>query len=223
MNNTEISKSQAYRMPIIMMIVLGLILFLTAGSLRYWQAWIYWTAFSVLTIFITEYFFIRSPDLLARRWQHQDQETVRKSPAIFNLFPLFYFVAGFDFRFHWSMVPVWVVLAANLMAFLGYVLIIIGFRENSYTAGNITVEEEQQVITTGPYAVIRHPMYTGMLLMILFAPLALGSYWGLIPALLFIPWVLFRIRNEEELLISELSGYGDYCAKTPFRLIPRVW
>lgn len=223
MENTAISKLKAYRMPIIMMAVLGLILFLTAGSLRYWQAWIYWTAFSSLTIFLTEYFFIRSPDLLARRWQHKDQETVQKSPGIFNLFPFFYFVAGFDFRFHWSMVPVWMVVAANLMASLGYVLIIIVFRENSYTSGNITVEEEQQVIMTGPYAVIRHPMYTGMALMELFAPLALGSYWALIPALLFIPWVITRIGNEEELLLRELPGYGDYCVKTPYRLIPRIW
>jgi len=223
MENTELSKSKAYRMPIIMMIGLGLILFLTAGSLRYWQAWIYWTLFSALTIFITEYFFTKGPELLARRWEHKNQETVRKSPGIFNLFPLFYFVAGFDFRFHWSTVPVWVVVAANLIAFLGYVLIIIVFRENSYTSGNITVEEEQPVITTGPYAVIRHPMYTGMSLMILFAPLALGSYWALIPALLFIPWVLTRIRNEEELLLRELPGYRDYCSKTAYRLIPSLW
>ncbi|MGE5390834.1 MAG: methyltransferase family protein [Deltaproteobacteria bacterium] len=223
MENAELTKSQAYRMPITMLIGLGLILFLTAGTLRYWQAWIYWTVFSLLTIFITEYFFIRSPDLLARRWQHKDQETVRKSPGFLNLFSLFYFVAGIDFRFHWSTVPLWVVAAANLLAFLGYVLIIMVFRENSYTSGNITVEDAQQLITTGPYAVIRHPMYTGMSLMILFAPLALGSYWALIPALLFIPWVLIRIRNEEELLLRELPGYRDYCAKTPNRLIPRIW
>lgn len=223
MANNELSKAQAYRMPIIMLLGLGLILFLTAGSLRYWQGWIYWIAFSVLTIFITEYFFKRSPELLARRWEHQDQATVRKSPFIFNLFPLFYLVAGFDFRWHWSMVPVGVVVTANIIAFLGYLLIIIVFRENTYTSGNITVEKEQPVITTGPYAVIRHPMYTGMSLMILFAPLALGSYWALIPALFFIPWVILRIRNEEDLLLRELAGYGDYCAKTPYRLIPRIW
>jgi len=210
-------------MPIIMMVGLGLILFLSAGSLRYWQAWIYWTIFSALTIFITEYFFTKSPELLARRWEHKNQESVRKAPGFFNLFPLFYFVASFDFRFHWSTVPVWVVVAANLMAFLGYVLIIIVFRENRYTSGNITVEEEQQVITTGPYAVIRHPMYTGMSLMVLFAPLALGSYWALIPALLYIPWVIIRIKNEEELLLRELPGYQDYCIKIAYRLIPSVW
>ena len=223
MENTAISKSKAYIMPFIMMLGLGLVLFLPAGSFRYWQAWIYWTTFLIPTLFITVYFFKRSPELLARRWQHKDQETVQKIPGFLNFFSLFYFVAGFDFRFHWSTVPVWVVIAANLMAFLGYVFIIIVFRENSYASGNIKVEEEQPVITTGPYAIIRHPMYAGMLLMVLFAPLALGSYWAVIPSLLFIPWTVIRIKNEEDLLLRNLPGYQNYCIKTPYRLIPSVW
>ncbi len=114
-------------------------------------------------------------------------------------------------------------MAANPIAFLGYVFIIIVFRENSYASSNITVEEEQPVIATGPYALIRHPMYTGMLLMILFAPLALGSYCAVIPTLLFIPWTVIRIKNEEELLLENLPGYQDYCAKISYRLIPWVW
>lgn len=210
-------------MPTIMMIGLGLVLFLSAGSFKYWQGWVYWTAFLIPTLFITVYFSKRSPELLARRWEHKDQETVRKIPGFLNLFILFYFVAGFDFRFHWSSVPVWLVIAANIIAFLGYLIIVIVFRENSFASGNITVEEAQPIITTGPYAIIRHPMYTGMLAMILFAPLALGSYWAIIPSLLFIPWVVLRIKNEEELLLRELSGYRDYCTKTVYRLMPLVW
>lgn len=220
---TNTSSFKIYLFPMIMMIVMGLILFLPAGTLRYWQAWIYWVMFSAVTLFITAYFAKRSPELLARRWQHKDQETVRKIPGLLNLFPLFYFVAGFDFRFHWSTVPVWIVIAANLTAFLGYVFIVIVFRENSYASGNIKVEDEQQVVATGPYAVIRHPMYTGMLIMVLFAPLALGSYWALIPSLLIIPWTVMRIKNEEELLLQELPGYKDYCSKTPYRLVPAIW
>ncbi|HWQ73921.1 MAG TPA: isoprenylcysteine carboxylmethyltransferase family protein, partial [Syntrophomonas sp.] len=153
----------------------------------------------------------------------EDQETVKKIPVFFNLFFLAYIIPGFDFRFHWSTVPVWVVIAANLMVFLGYVLIILVFKENSYASSNITVENEQAVISTGPYSIIRHPMYTGLSAMVLFAPLALGSYWAVIPALLHIPWTVLRIRNEEELLLRELPGYQDYCAKTPYRLIPSVW
>ena len=223
MENTNISKSKAYIMPIIMMVVLGLVLFLPSGSLKYWQAWVYWTTFLIPTLFITVYFFKRSPELLARRWQSKDQETVKKIPAFFNLFLLSYIIPGFDFRFHWSTVPVWAVVVADLIVFLGYVLIILVFKENSYTSSNITVENEQKVISTGPYAKIRHPMYAGMLLMVLFAPLALGSYWAVIPSLLFIPWTVIRIKNEEDLLLRNLTGYRDYCTKTPYRLIPLVW
>ncbi len=223
MGNAAISKSKAYIMPLIMMAGLGLVLFLPAGTLRYWQAWVYWTTFLIPTLFITIYFFKRSPELLARRWQSKDQETVKKIPAFLNLFLLSYIIPGFDFRFHWSTVPVWAVVMADLIVFLGYVLIILVFKENSYTSSNITVENEQKVISTGPYAKIRHPMYAGMLLMVLFAPLALGSYWAVIPSLLFIPWTVIRIKNEEDLLLRNLPGYRDYCTKTPYRLIPSVW
>lgn len=223
MENTAISKSKAFGRAIVGIIVLGVILFVPAGSLRYWPAWIYWTIFSSLTLFITGYFFTRSPELLARRAEVKDQETVKKIPAVLNLFLLAYLIPGFDFRLHWSTVPVWAVVAANFMVFLGYVFIIIVFKENSYASANLKVEEEQQIISTGPYAVIRHPMYTGLLVMVLFAPLALGSYLALIPGLLFIPWTIIRIRNEEELLLRSLPGYHEYCIKTPYRLIPSVW
>lgn len=119
--------------------------------------------------------------------------------------------------------PIWTIAAANFMVFLGYVFIIIVFKENSYASANIKVEKEQQVISTGTYAIVRHPMYTGMLVMTLFTPLALGSYWAVIPGLLFMPWTVIRIKNEEELLLRELPGYRDYCTKTPYRLIPSVW
>ncbi|HWP98656.1 MAG TPA: isoprenylcysteine carboxylmethyltransferase family protein [Syntrophomonadaceae bacterium] len=223
MENTTLSKTKAYTRAIVGLVVLWVILFLTAGSLQYWQAWIYWTIFSALTLFITSYFFKRSPELLARRAEVKDQETVKKIPAFLNLFALAYLIPGFDFRFHWSTVPVWVVVAANLMVFLGYVFIIIVFKENGYASANIKVEEDQQVISTGPYAIIRHPMYTGLLVMVLFAPLALASYWAVIPALLNIPWTIIRIKNEEELLLRDLPGYRDYSIKTPYRLIPSVW
>lgn len=206
-----------------MMIVFGVVLFLPAGSFRYWQAWIYWTLFLIPTVFITFYFFKKDPKLLASRWQATDQSTVKKIPAFFKLFYLAYIIPGFDFRFHWSNVPLWVVVAANLIFFLGYVFIVRVFMENSYASANIKVEEDQQVIATGLYAQIRHPMYTGLLMMVLSTPLALGSYWAVIPGLLFIPWTVFRIKNEEELLLRDLAGYKEYCQETRYRLIPFVW
>ncbi|MDT3698699.1 MAG: isoprenylcysteine carboxylmethyltransferase family protein [Thermincola sp.] len=220
---TDLTAAKAYRIPAIMMIVLGLILFLPAGSLRFWQAWIFWCGISALTVFIAAYFLHRDPALLSRRMKIKDQENTRKPPAFLKLFFLGYMVPGLDFRFHWSAMPVWLVITSNAIVFLGYILVFIVFMENSYAATVIQVEEEQQVITTGLYALVRHPMYLGMLIMSLFTPLALGSYWGIIPFFLTIPWTVIRIEIEEETLLRDLPGYKDYCLKTNYRLIPLIW
>ncbi len=223
MENTEHSRLKAYMFPIIMILFMGLVIFLPAGTLRYWQAWIYLAVFAVPTLFITIYFQKRNPEFLARRRRVKDQESVKKTSVFFNLAFLAYIIPGFDFRYHWSSVPVWLVITANLMVFLGYVFIIIVFKENSYASANLQVEENQRIISTGPYGVIRHPMYTGLLMMILFAPLALGSYWAVLPALLYIPWTVIRIKNEEEMLLRDLPGYREYCSRIAYRLIPLVW
>lgn len=222
-DNTKVSKLKAYLVPIIIMFVMGIIIFLPAGSFRFWQAWIWWLDFSVLTIFITAYFLKKSPELLSRRMKFKEKETTRKPPTFLNLYFLEFLIPGLDFRFHWSNVPVWTTITANVIVFLGYIFIIIVFKENSYASTIIQVEQEQQVITTGPYAVVRHPMYLGLLLMLLFSPLALGSYWAIIPSLLCIPSLVLRIKSEEEVLLQDLTGYKDYCLKTRYRLIPSIW
>ncbi|WP_416100994.1 methyltransferase family protein [Clostridium carboxidivorans] len=109
------------------------------------------------------------------------------------------------------------------MVLSGYIFIIFVFNENSYASTIIQVENKQQVISTGPYSIVRHPMYLGMLIMFLFTPLALGSYWAVIPFLLSVPMNVFRIKSEEEVLLRELPGYKDYCLKTHYRLIPLIW
>jgi protein-S-isoprenylcysteine O-methyltransferase Ste14 len=114
-------------------------------------------------------------------------------------------------------------ISTHAFVFLGYIFIIMVFKENSYASTVIQVEKEQQVIFTGPYAIVRHPMYLGMLIMELFTPLALGSYWAIIPFLLTIPWTFIRIKIEEEALLQDLLGYKDYCLKTRYRLIPSIW
>ncbi|UWG99217.1 isoprenylcysteine carboxylmethyltransferase family protein [Dehalobacter sp. DCM] len=206
-----------------MMVVMGIILFLPAGSTRFWPAWLWLLGLSGLMIFTTAFFLRRSPELLARRMKFKEKEIRRKPPAILNVYFLGFIIPGFDFRLQWSTVPIWMIITANAMVFLGYIFIIFVFKENSFASTIIQVETEQHVITTGPYTIVRHPMYLGMLIMSLFSPLALGSYWAIIPSLFIIPSLILRIKSEEEVLIKSLPGYSDYCQKTPCRLIPLIW
>ena len=222
-DTVKLSRQKALFVPIVIMIVLGVVFFVPAGSLLFWQAWIYWSGFSVLTFFIAVYFSKKSPELLSRRMPQKEKSATKKPPAFLNLFFLCYLIPGLDFRFHWSAVPVWLVIGANVVVFLGYILIILVFKENSYASTVIQVEKKQPVITTGPYAIVRHPMYLGLIVMIMFTPLALGSYWAIIPALLCIPMNVLRIISEEAVLARELMGYEDYRLKTRYRLVPLIW
>jgi len=206
-------------------IVVALFLFLPAGSLGYWQAWVYLGVLFIPMIFVVNYFITRDPGLLKRRMRAREKyETQKRIQVIAGvIFFLGFLIPGLDYRFKWSEVLVPIILAADVIVVLGYFLIFLVFRENSYTSRIIDVERGQRVITTGPYAIIRHPMYLGLTLMFLATPLALGSWWA-VPIFLLLPvFLIFRIRNEEEVLIHELPGYADYCQNVKYRLIPWVW
>jgi len=222
--DAPLAKSKAFVVPAIIMIGMALMLFLPAGSLKYWQGWIWWMVIAGMTLYITSFFVQRDPGLLARRMKVQEKETPPLTVRLMSFLSLLTFlIPGFDYRFHWSAVPVWLVIAANGIVLTGYVLIFRVFKENSYASTVIQVEKEQQVISTGPYAVVRHPMYTGLLLIMLFTPWALGSYWALVFAVLFIPVILWRIKREEQVLSNQLPGYMNYIEKTRYRLIPFIW
>jgi protein-S-isoprenylcysteine O-methyltransferase Ste14 len=138
-------------------------------------------------------------------------------------FVLAFVLPGLDRRFGWSDVPMPVVIAADLLVLLGYGLIVLVFRENQYASRTVRVEQGQRVITTGPYAWVRHPMYLGVTVMYLASPVALGSWWALLPALLIVPILVARILNEEQVLERELPGYREYEQRTRRRLVPGVW
>jgi protein-S-isoprenylcysteine O-methyltransferase Ste14 len=134
-----------------------------------------------------------------------------------------FLLPGFDKRFGWSDPPAWLVLLADALALAGYLIVVRVFRENSYASRIVEVEEGQKVIDTGLYAIVRHPMYSGVTLLYIMTPLALGSYWSMIPAVLIIPLLIARILSEERILAKYLDGYTDYQNEVNYRLIPFVW
>lgn len=205
--------------------VLGLVFFLPAGTLRYWEAWVYMAVLVIPMFFAMNYFLKYEPEFLERRMRLKEKETQQRTIIKLSwvYFALAFILPGLDQRFGWSEVPVWTVLLADLVVLLGYGVILRVFRENRYASRVVEVERGQQVISSGPYGVVRHPMYVGTLLMYLASPVALGSWWALLPALLIVPILYMRIVNEEKVLAEGLPGYAEYMQKTRYRLIPGVW
>lgn len=199
--------------------------FLPAGTFAYWQAWVYMAVILIPMSFVFVYLLKNDPELLERRMKMREKEAEQK--LIIKISSLYFILAfllpGFDRRFGWSNVPVWLVIVADVIVLLGYGFVFLVFRENTYTSRIIEVEKEQKVISSGPYAIVRHPMYLGVLLMYIFSPLALGSYWAIIPAMAIIPILIARIKNEEKVLVKGLKGYPEYLQKTKSRLIPGIW
>ncbi len=199
-----------------------------AGTLAYWQAWIYWLLFTASSFASTLYFVRHDPALVRRRMEVGARAEKEKSQklimALSSLgFLLLYLVPAFDRRLHWSSVPPWLSLAADAGVALGFAIIFVVLRENSYAAATIRVEPEQPVVSSGLYARVRHPMYSGAVVMFGCTPLALGSYWGLlvvVPAVALLAW---RLIDEERFLSRNLTGYQAYCRQVRYRLLPGVW
>ena len=221
---SELKKKVFFRF-LMVPIFMFLMLFLPAGSLYYWQAWVYCGVIFTPVIFVVFYFLKKDPELLERRMRMKEKEEKQKLIQKFGIIIFFigFIIPGLDYRYHWSNVPVLIVIAANAIVFSGYLLVFFVLRENSYASRIIEVEKGQKAITTGPYAIVRHPMYLGVLLMYLFTPLALGSYWAIIFFLPLVPLIVFRLLNEEEVMLRELLGYEEYCKKTRYHLIPFIW
>lgn len=229
MDNNRTSQStlarQVYGRASLGVLGLCLIFFVPAGTLAYWQAWVFMAILLLPMFVVFRYLLKHNPQLLERRMQFREKEVAQQQ--IIKLSYVYFFVTfllpGFDRRWGWSNVPPLVVVLADLVVILGYGLFFMVLAENQYAARTIQVETEQKVISSGPYAYVRHPMYLGVMLIYLAAPLALGSYWALLPALLIIPLLVARINNEEEVLLRELKGYREYQQTTRHRLLPNVW
>ncbi len=206
-------------------VVMMLVFFLPAGSLNFWQAWLFIGTLFIPFLFVVSYLLKHDPELLARRMHYKEKEAQEKK--IIKIGQLLFFIGalvpGLDYRFGWSNVPVWLVILADIIIFLSYMFVFLVFRENSYASRIVEVEKKQKVITTGPYAIVRHPMYAGIIPMYLSIPIALGSY----PALLFfipaVSIIFFRILDEERLLLKDLEGYEEYTKKVKYRLMPGIW
>ncbi|MFH1183806.1 MAG: isoprenylcysteine carboxylmethyltransferase family protein [Chloroflexota bacterium] len=229
MTESQLSTAQLAKMIIVRfvggLIVLAAMFFLPAGTLDFWEAWVYIVVLFLPITIVLRYLIRHDPALLERRMRMKEREAEQKLivQLSFVWFFVMFLLPGFDRRFEWSNVPVALVLAADVLVLLGYFGVFWVFRENTYTSRVVEVEQDQKVISSGPYAVVRHPMYLGVMLMYLMTPLALGSYWALLPAPLIIPILVARIRNEEQVLGRELPGYPEYMNKVRHRLIPGVW
>ena len=207
---------------------LALLLFGPAWTLRYWQAWIYLLVFFVSCAWITLYLWRKDPALLERRVKAgpaAEKETSQKLiQALASLaFIGTMIVPSLDRRFGWSHVPLALVVAGDTLAALGFWVVFVVYRENTFAGATITVATDQQVISTGPYALVRHPMYSGALVMLLGTPLALGSWWGLAAFPVMLATIVARLLGEEKFLRKSLPGYAEYCQKVRYRLAPHLW
>jgi protein-S-isoprenylcysteine O-methyltransferase Ste14 len=220
--------AKAWVSVIVTVAVMGLLLFLPAGGLDYWQAWAYLAVFAVLTSLVTGDLLRRDRALLERRLRGGPAAEKRPAQRLIMMGASIGFVAilvvpALDHRLGWSAVPAGVVGAGFVLFALGFGMNVLVFRENTFTSATIEVTEDQRVISTGPYAVIRHPMYAGGTLYLLGTPLALGSYWGLVPFVLTVPFLIWRLVDEERFLALNLPGYAEYRKRVRHRLVPFVW
>ena len=205
--------------------VLGLLMFLPAWTLRYWEGWVYIFILAIPMAVFGQYLFTKDPELLERRMRTRENRKEQKLVIKLSLlvFPLIYILPGFDKRLVWSEVPLFIQVVSFILVLIGYLMVLNVFKANSYASRVVEVDAGQKVISTGPYAIVRHPMYSAVIVLYFFTPLALGSYWAVIPATLFLLVFIPRILDEEKELVDNLEGYREYRQKVKYRLIPGVW
>jgi len=207
------------------LLLVGLLLFLPAGTLCYTNGWLLVGILFGPMLIAGVVMLFKSPDFLAKRLDAKEKQATQKGVLAFSglMFIAGFVVAGLDFRFGWSNVPTWVIITASVLFLFAYVLYAEVMRENAYLSRTVKVEEGQKVVDTGLYGVVRHPMYAVTILLFLMMPLVLGSWYALIAFAFYPVIILVRLTDEEKLLTKELPGYAEYKQKVKYRLIPFVW
>ena len=206
-------------------VILGLLIFLPAGSFHYWPGWllIYILFPPILFSGLAMLFF--NPELLRKRLNAKEEQKEQKWMVALStgMFVAAFVVAGLNWRFQWLVLPEWAVWVAAVIFWLGYILYAVVLRENTYLSRTIEVQENQKVIDTGPYGIVRHPMYTATLILFLSMPLVLASPISFLIMLLYIPLIAKRIRNEEAVMEQGLEGYSEYKQRVKYKVIPFIW
>jgi protein-S-isoprenylcysteine O-methyltransferase Ste14 len=211
-----------------LLLVMAALLFIPAWTLDYWQAWTFLAVYFASSLAVTLYLMKKDPRLLERRLRGgptAEKETTQKVIMFFVSLGFIGLIVlpALDHRFAWSHMPPSVALAGDVFVVLGWLAIFFVFKENTYSSATIELAPEQKVISTGPYALVRHPMYAGALVMLLGIPIALGSWWGVLVILAIMPLLIWRLFDEEKFLARNLQGYKGYQNKVRYRLIPLVW
>jgi protein-S-isoprenylcysteine O-methyltransferase Ste14 len=223
-SSTNLKSKLIVRLLLTSVVAAGM-LFIPAGSLKFWQAWVYMAIICVPMLPATIYFYKHDPRLVERRMRMKEKVSEQKLiMKLANLiFVITFSLPGLDYRFGWSRVALWLTMISQAVVLGSYLMTYRVLKENSFASRIIEVEAGQRVISTGPYRIVRHPLYLGATLMLLFTPFALGSYWALLAFGPLVALIVFRLLNEEKVLRRELPGYSEYCLRTRFRLVPFVW
>jgi protein-S-isoprenylcysteine O-methyltransferase Ste14 len=224
---TSLNK-RAFGGLLILFLVMASLLFLVAGTLHYWQAWTFLGVYFGASLALTLYLMKRDPALLERRMSGGPFAEKEPAQKIIMSFASLGFIGlivipALDHRFGWSHMPLYAALAGDALVALGWLGIFFVFRENSFTSATIELASDQKVISTGPYALVRHPMYATALVMLLGIPLSLGSWWGVLVIVAIVPALIWRLLDEERFLARSLAGYVEYQSTVRYRLLPPIW
>ncbi len=217
--------AQALTKVISGVILIGVLLFLPAGSFSYWNGWLLMAVLFIPMIVAGFIMMKKSPELLKKRLNAKEEQSEQKTVVVLSglMFLAAFIVAGFNYRFSWIVLPNWIVYAATAVFLLGYILYAEVLRENAYLSRTVEVQEDQKVIDTGLYGIVRHPMYMSTFLLFLSMPVVLGSVISFVIMLAYIPIIAKRIRNEEQVLEEGLAGYSDYKKRIKYKVIPLIW